>query len=572
MNHFPFLRLPNELRHKVYQAYFTLSNGYSCDALSGKLMTFDREPIDLALMYTCSLIASETNDLPLKHNVVSFFTFYHPDWRLLAGRFEYLRRAQISLQLYLLTTHGHHLTPQMWCQIREKFPWFVPNLQFTLQQGPDWLPSGNDSLLLHMDDGRWNLHRFICDVNPGIEGLRGSRYEASQAVKFCLNLLGQKLGSILLNTRSPTRTGPGRPPSRYRPTGDMKRHFHIIDFLNRCWEPWEIPTGPSIEYMGELFDDARDLDFLQRWDENTWRSTLPPKYMYRSKFRFSATAIAIRLFKRLPVTKLKAMRSVVIHEDLFAVGHQECHSHGLIPFCQDNKRLRVTIRVAMLTNILMAGSIGDSAGESLWAYREERIPFHTHDFSPRLSCWLTEALATVDAGMPAESYSLVFDGGTATGLFSCLFQEVIQRDIAFYRAVEQCFPGLLDKYDMAGLSRRFVEGMEHLLSQTSVIRCNFNPGVLLDVEGFVKKVSTDPFLPENEQEQVYSLMLLHQRLEAPAFDTSLFPQEFARWEDEMLSNWESCNLSEWRRHERARLRNNKALCRYRDKRDPPYVI
>ncbi|KAF4994824.1 hypothetical protein FGRMN_5558 [Fusarium graminum] len=555
MDHFPFLRLPNELRHIVYQAYFMLTEGYSCNSQSGKLTTSDGEPIDLALMYTCSLIAAETKDLPLKHNIISFSTLHQADWSRLAGRFEYLRRAQDSLQLHLLITHGHHLTPQMWSQVRERFPWFVPNLQYTMQHRTMWFSYDDNNVISRATGGGdWTLRRSAYDVNLHIEGVTGSGYEASQAIRFALRLLAQKLGVIFLNPSTPTRRRPAT-SRRYGIMGNKERHFDIIHFINRCWEPWDIPTGPSIEYMGEIFADYRHYDFLQRWDETSTWEVLPSEYFYRSKFRFSAVSVAIRFLKSLPEAKLQAVRSIVVHEDHLAVGRQECHSHGLIPICKQNKRLHVTIRVGMLTNILMAGNVRDDAGQSLWAYREKTLGIHTRDLSRGLSGWLTEALATVDGGMPAGSYSLVFDAGTATKSASSLFQEVVQQDVAFYRAIERRFPGLLCRHDMGGLSRRFTEGVVHLMNQTSVMRCNFNPGVLHDVDGFVKQLSAEAerWEWEDEGDEASELNYLYSKLEAPGFDVASFAAEFANWEDEILSNWESCDLSEWHRHERARL-------------------
>lgn len=80
-----FLSLPHELRHMIYREYFTLDKGYAFQPGSGgqlgsgKLGTFDGEPLDLALMYTCRFIASETKGMPLTCNTISFSTVYRPE-------------------------------------------------------------------------------------------------------------------------------------------------------------------------------------------------------------------------------------------------------------------------------------------------------------------------------------------------------------------------------------------------------------------------------------------------------------------------------------------------------------
>ncbi|KAF5633991.1 exopolygalacturonase B [Fusarium tjaetaba] len=71
MSSFPFLTLPPELRHLVYEYYYTTADGYFLQPISRKLAAANGLPIDLALMYTCRLIAYETRDLPLSYNKVT---------------------------------------------------------------------------------------------------------------------------------------------------------------------------------------------------------------------------------------------------------------------------------------------------------------------------------------------------------------------------------------------------------------------------------------------------------------------------------------------------------------------
>ncbi|KIL90045.1 hypothetical protein FAVG1_06783 [Fusarium avenaceum] len=125
----PFLSLPCELRHRIYKEYFALHGGYVFQPGSGKLADADGQPLDLALMSTCSLIASETKELPFKYNSITFTTVYHPEWRAWAGRFGCLLNHQIQQRHGLVIYLGRFLTPEITSQIKAAFPWFVPVLE-----------------------------------------------------------------------------------------------------------------------------------------------------------------------------------------------------------------------------------------------------------------------------------------------------------------------------------------------------------------------------------------------------------------------------------------------------------
>jgi hypothetical protein len=124
----------------IYREYFTLDKGYAFQPGSGKqlgsgkLGTSDGESLDLALMYTCRFIASETKDMPLTFNTIFFSTVYRPEWRKWAGRFDYLLNFQEEQRFDLLIHLGQFVTPEMYSEIRAHFPWFVPMLRETERQ------------------------------------------------------------------------------------------------------------------------------------------------------------------------------------------------------------------------------------------------------------------------------------------------------------------------------------------------------------------------------------------------------------------------------------------------------
>jgi hypothetical protein len=188
----PFLSLPCELRHHIYKEYIALHGGYVFQPGSGKLADADGKPLDLALMYTCSFIASETKDLPFKYNSIAFSTVYHPEWRAWAGRFDCLLDYQIRQRNSLVIYLGRFLSPEITSQIETTFPWFLPVLEravgqfganigfFDLRDSPKW------GIRMSLLSGPIPFH-YNC---PTISALY-------RAVNFTLRLLAQDPGPEL---------------------------------------------------------------------------------------------------------------------------------------------------------------------------------------------------------------------------------------------------------------------------------------------------------------------------------------------------------------------------------------
>jgi hypothetical protein len=95
-----FLQLPRELRDEIYAHYLREETGYVHVAQTNKLQRADGRPIELALTYTCRLVAEEMRGLPLKVNAITFKS-YCPEvvasekedvWSAwcIAGRYDYL--------------------------------------------------------------------------------------------------------------------------------------------------------------------------------------------------------------------------------------------------------------------------------------------------------------------------------------------------------------------------------------------------------------------------------------------------------------------------------------------------
>ncbi|KAF5986259.1 hypothetical protein FBULB1_2481 [Fusarium bulbicola] len=523
-----FLHLPHEIRHNIYRAYFTLTDGYVYQPEYDKLVAADGQRLDLALMYTCRFIASETKDLPLQHNVVTFSTVYLPEWRTWAARFDYLLRAQLMMQTRLLIQLGGSgfIAPEIYTQIEDRFPWFKSGLEYAVMNEQSQYDQYRGGYVEQVCCSfGWSIFDTVTsrdDIMP--PGMKGSRYETSQAVKFALRLVARGLTNDSNESLSRWLSG-------------WEGREGLLQFLDNSFEPWDIPTFSELESMGKRFDDDSLWSRLQEGWEGDCNAERPGSY--RSKYRFSATAVAIRFLNGLPATKLRSMKALVLNEDHVAVGYQECHSHGLVALCKENPRLRIELRASLPTNLFLAANMMWDAEE--FQRQARRLDLDgIHHLNPEslfetLSQWSTEALATVDAGMPAGSYSLVFCGQPCLDLCTDVFQHVVQRDAAFYMALQRCFPGLLDRHDrvfFSDLDRRAIEAFEHTVNQTSIMRCNFHPGHLWDVEKFVQDFAGRHYDNDQAGRELFDMLLER--------DTSRFdlPSTMPRWSDLMMENYE----------------------------------
>ncbi|KAF4439737.1 C6 transcription factor [Fusarium albosuccineum] len=453
-----FLGLPYELRHQVYGHYFALDDGYVLNFDSGKLATANNEPLDLSLMYTCRIIATETKYLPLGLNTISFSTGYHKDWSPWALRFHCLYHAQCLRQVDFLASSAAKVTPDIYSRLGAKFPRFVTVMENFMRK----IDADNVELFLADaevgDIARYVLHYGTTPERWHSQGECLSKMR--QAIEYTLKLVAQDGSEELGDQGFATQTD-------------------CINLLDRCFEPWAIPSWSDLE--------ARSYEFQ---DECWWQQF--KSHHNDFKFRFSATAVAIRFLRQLPVSHRLSIRKIILDEDHITLGCPERHAQGLIPFCKENPRLRIERRVSLLNNILHSVFFPQMMFKNEldgWAPEDNRT-IQTSYLSQLVGSWLVEALAVMDAGMPADAFTFVLDGGPAKEVCSGIFQQTIHRDLAWQTAISQRFP--------APPGRRHEEfnlfwddlpkAMTHLINQTSILRCNFDPGEFWDAELVMDKI------------------------------------------------------------------------------------
>ncbi|KAJ4125335.1 hypothetical protein NW768_008952 [Fusarium equiseti] len=464
-----FLSLPHELRHMIYREYFTLDKGYAYQPGPGRLGTFDGEPLDLSLMYTCRFIACETKDMPLTSNTIYFSTVYHPEWREWAGRFDYLLHFQEEQRFCLLCHISRFVTPEMYSEIRAHFPWFVPLLEGVERRYSSTGGVGYCRRWDYLDTIKAPSHVYTND--PPSHSLLCS------ATDFTLRLLAHDSNPLLAREVHDLTRSWGSPNS-------------IANLLGEAFNPWDIPERYDLHTAGERLQDNELWSSMSSWQQE---EGCDKEYHY--KFRFSATSVAIDFLKRLPTDKGQCIRNVVILEDHPAVGQQERHAVGLIPFCKENSQLKIDLRLSMVGNVFQRHFLKshDWFGDLLECWKHDPCDLMSKHLGKGVykisSRWLTEALALKDAGMPSGSFTLTLDGGRAVDLCSDVFQQEVFWRASMSKAADRCFPCPPDMIRRDCLfyliNPSSIQAFEHLVNQTSILRSSFHPGIMWNMDQLI---------------------------------------------------------------------------------------
>lgn len=243
-------------------------------------------------------------------------------------------------------------------------------------------------------------------------------------------------------------------------------------------------------------------------------------YLLTSKIA-QAAAVAIQFFKSISQDTCLGIRNVVLHEDRQSVAHPECHVLGLIPFCLQNPRLHIERRVNVwrvlftmkrfdareLTNVYehterLEMLSGQGEGDR-WSSYDGRCTSHIPEVFSR---WITEGRALSANGMPAHSFSLVFDGDPAPGQSSAVF-EIVKEDAArqvaqaqWYNDPDHSPSPSFQVMKAAGfyVSEVFPRAIDDIVRGTSFISCNFPVGDLFDPERLLERYSS---LSHNERDR-----------------------------------------------------------------------
>ncbi|KAF4444238.1 hypothetical protein FACUT_819 [Fusarium acutatum] len=212
---------------------------------------------------------------------------------------------------------------------------------------------------------------------------------------------------------------------------------------------------------------------------------------YRPLYRFPAISAAIGFLDALPINKRSSLRNIIVHEDRISAGYPDGHAIGLIPFYQENGRLRIRHKFSMVRNLFerayfsrypVFDEIQDQKDE---ATAEVMFRIAAVDLHPVVANCLAEAMYLPDAGMPDGSYTLLLDGEDAEDLCSAIFrQDVLGREamrLVLNRALK-ADPNSdwanEYSYEIRLYLTAHAGALKHLVNKTSLFESNFYPGHL----------------------------------------------------------------------------------------------
>ncbi|KAF4424487.1 hypothetical protein F53441_14234 [Fusarium austroafricanum] len=307
--------------------------------------------------------------------------------------------------------------------------------------------------------------------------------------------------------------------------------FQAEDFFSLQFNHWDIPSRDAVSKALEMFDIG---DFVWKLPD-MWsyeprsfyelEGRVSPRYLFpdaymdplklgkrfdaraRERIGFSATAAAIRFLGQLPPHQRNQIRKLVLYENLESVNVPSVHALGLVRFFTENPLLSVERRASIFGCIsnTKPAEVGFVLEEWMEADRDPQ-QFYNANFAPKVCTWLVDALAVVLAGVPAESFSFVLESGPYGDLCADLFQKGVHVSLAESKAWTMCLERGIFK-DLIGGSEmrksynlppdletgeRFREAIEQLVNQTSVLRCDFNPGVPVYPETLVEETKRLP--------------------------------------------------------------------------------
>jgi hypothetical protein len=442
----PLLELPRELRDCIYSHYFVAGNGLVFDYDTTRQSAFCKKPLDLNLQLTCRVLADETRGLAFKLNTLHFSCSSESLISPSLGQFTPLLDA--------LITH------------KSTAIWLTSKLDETIYE--------------HLKVGFPHLVSLVDLLQAFSGGWRTGQVIPSEGRRFIVAALEYIAAHPALHDTLDKRCH-----------GDTTQ---AIKSISTWCNPWTIPTEETIAELAAAIPareniEASWLDYNGYWEEQ--------------QYRLSAASIAIQFLERLPSSIRLYIRKIILHENRVAIAWPECHGQGLIPFCQENRRLRIERRVSLWRNIFPSRSaslcqvihgISDAADVSrLDNLSGSRI-------SRCLAPWLMEALALQDMGMPHGAFTLTLQCDSIPDKTREVF-ELVKSDAAWQRALEACWNDEHVVVRLLGQCKRvpntrsyiafgFPEAIKGIVDGTSLVKLDFdlNDSCDVNVEELIPQV------------------------------------------------------------------------------------
>ncbi|KAF5714859.1 hypothetical protein FMUND_7240 [Fusarium mundagurra] len=483
-----FLDLPLELRQQVYHDYFKVDGGYVYDVDSDKLVQADRQPISISLRYACRSVAEETKSIPFQLNSITFSTLYRKDLQHQAAIHSNLIRFHTVLLSELLLRMRYFVTPEMFDQVDEVAPHYLQRIKSRIN-GCIRDDEYEGSLFYRKEFRAVTEFDQSTDVTVASLDWNDSTIGFQHAIVCILHQISAKNSVEIakaINEVLPGWTDSASPEQLF----DMS------------FDHWDIPSLSRLTETAERLQRHRFLDSLSDWlpvkfdsDPTAFDTRYKgPKYTYRRKYWFSATAAAIKFLTRMSPTQRGDLRKLVLNEGTIAVGFPESHAIGMIPFCKQNPRLHIEQRVDVWQNLAMSSERPSAYSLNGIHFERSEPQAGEHHFLDSIygpeqdvvfSNWVVHGMEVVRAGMPIGSWSVVFDGSPDLNLATDLFTTLLKRTIVWQTFYTDCVslglftgPGHPD-YPFATVAS---DERAPERKRSSIFQCNFNLGRPWDLD------------------------------------------------------------------------------------------
>lgn len=512
-----FRKLPPEIRNVIYREYFAVDGGYIYNFTSGKLRAANGQPIDFSLMFTCTLIGQEmSSGSAFEANAVTFKTVCSAFHRNISpGRFDFLlnevHQAQNSMLIHSISpvhplfadfdhVNGRSTIDEtMYRELVLKQPLFEPYWR-ALRNLQHWrmreICSPFDAKRYDEDRLQYpGFHASYCGSNSYLTDLTCAYRDWGEVPSVKRQAIHDAVKLLLERNK-----WPGQACMRLNKISTSTACAAVAHSLEEKYPPWTIPT---LETCREIFNAINphrsgqpDTGGRYAWDfarSTHWSDEGKPEiFRYstsRAKFYISAASSAISFLTNSSDCLRKQIRWIILDEDHVAVGKPECHGLGLIRFCQQNLNLRIERRARLWTNVFQCDPCKYSNPQFLYQEAARLSQgLQTYKVTRRIALWATEARALGAAGMPPGSFSLVFDGGLWPCKAAEIFQNRIQRDVAWQLAFEESLKlGLLPEMPYLDkrrcvmyISEDFPSAVKDIMDDASNVRCNFDVGEAWD--------------------------------------------------------------------------------------------
>jgi hypothetical protein len=288
----PFFSLPSELREEIYFHYVYNSSGCHYDLATRKMRDAAGLPINLALIFTCKMIASEMSGLALQHNTITFTTA--EDRR--ADYWDQLLEWQLERCGKALNQSPGRITDEVLRELKRLYP-----------------DDGSVDRILTVPPPQRDFivspYRTFRYLRPDDSGINPAYLDLTRLVTAAPDFRYARP----LPRRMTRRDDPDRSASF------TKTHKLFID-----WQPaaWAIPSHTELDALREIFH-CRTFSLDRK----------------RTRFHFSAIASTLIFLKSISERVQSQIRTSIINEDRVSVRQPETHANVLVPFSRRNPRL-----------------------------------------------------------------------------------------------------------------------------------------------------------------------------------------------------------------------------------------